>query len=169
LNAKTLEERIRILEDIEQIKQLQHRYVNDLTTHNWDDLMDCFTEDSVTDFPYPDHGTTIGKAAIEKDFRERIAYEMIEGRAGDFVVHPIITVNGDKAKGSWLLYMQSELGRKYANGDAGYDWENGFYDMEYVKENGNWKISLLRWTKGVVSFRNQQDKDKHQHETVPGK
>jgi hypothetical protein len=164
LEPKTLEERIRILEDIEQIKQLQYRYVNDLTTANWDDLMDCFDENSITDFPYPDHGMTVGKVAIDKDFRERIAYEMIDGRSGDFVIHPIITVDGDKAKGSWLLYLQSELGRKYANGDEAYDWENGFYDMEYVKKNGVWKISLLRWTKLVVSHRNHGDK----HEAMPG-
>jgi hypothetical protein len=25
-------------------------------------------------------------------------------------------------------------------------WVQGFYDMDYVRENGRWKIKVMRWT-----------------------
>jgi hypothetical protein len=154
VNLEELEAKVRILDDIEQIKQLQIRYVNYLTTCQWDELVDCFDENGATDFPYPDIGVTRGKAAIEKDFKERIAKGHI-GQEGNFVVHPLITVDGDKAKGSWLLYIQSPYGRKRSTGENSPDWVQGYYEMEYIKKNGNWKISLLKWSPRLVSSRPQ--------------
>lgn len=145
MNLEELEAKVQMLDDIEQIKQLQIRYVNYLTTCKWDELMDCFDEDGATDFPYPDIGLTRGKAAVEKDFRERIAKGHI-GEEGNYCVHPLITVDGDRATGSWLLYIQYAKGRKQQNGDDMPGWIQGYYDMEYVKKNGEWKISLLRWS-----------------------
>ena len=155
MNLEELEAKVKELDDIEQIKQLQIRYVNYLTTCQWDELVDCFDEDGATDFPYPDIGLTRGKAAVAKDFKERIARAHI-GQEGNFVVHPIITVDGDKAKGSWLLYIQAPLGRKSSTGEDMADWVQGYYEMEYVRKNGEWKISLLRWSPRLISQRSKQ-------------
>ena len=155
MTLEEMEAKVKILEDIEQIKQLQARYVNYLTTCNWDKLIDCFDENATTDFPFPDIGVTRGKAAITKDFKERISKDMI-GKEGNFVVHPIISIEGDKATGSWLLYIQYMPGSKIrSTGEEKEtaDWYQGFYDMEYVKRNGEWKISLLRWTERLASPR----------------
>jgi hypothetical protein len=153
MSLEELEKRIQILEDIEEIKQLQIRYVNCLTTTKWDDVIDCFTENGVVDL---ESGFARGKKEITKHFKETVAANHI-GQEGNFVVHPIITVDGDKAKGSWLLYIQNSQPRKLhskpamlATDDAP-DWMQGYYEMEYVRKNGKWKISLLKWRLRLIS------------------
>ena len=41
-----LEKRLRVLEDIEAIKQLHRKYVFCLSSRAWDDLLDCFADDA---------------------------------------------------------------------------------------------------------------------------
>jgi hypothetical protein len=146
MSQEELEKRIQILEDIEEIKQLQIRYVNCFTTTRWDDLTDCFSENGIVDI---ESGFVRGKKGIKKHYKEKVAMNHI-GQEGNFVVHPVITVDGDKAKGSWLLYIQFAQPRKlksrpqnFATDDAP-DWWQGYYEMEYVKEDGRWKIGLLK-------------------------
>jgi ketosteroid isomerase-like protein len=136
---KDLEKRVRVTEDIQEIHQLQRRYVNALICTEWDDCADCFAEDAKIDVYL--HDPVKGKAAITKWFKEELSVTHA-GKEGDIVVHPIISVDGDKAKGKWLLYMM------YAYPRTGQSlfWVQGFYDMEYVRENGTWKISLMKWT-----------------------
>ncbi len=82
-----------------------------------------------------------GKAAVEHWFREELA-KTHAGKEGDIVIHPIISVDGDQATGSWLLYMMYF----YPRTGQSLFWVQGFYDMEYVREDGRWKISVMRWT-----------------------
>ena len=147
MNLDEMEKRLRTLEDIEEIRELQAQYVNYLTTLQWDDVVDCFAEDGVVDLH---SGMAKGKKEIEKLFKEKITATHI-GMEGNFVVHPIISVDGDKAKASWLLFTFFSMPHKIqvppaltAEEDAP-DWMHGYYDMEYLKENGAWKISFLKW------------------------
>ena len=135
---KETEKRLRVYEDIEQIKQLQIRYVNALTYIKWDDLLDCFSEDSSVDVVAG--GLVKGKAEIAKLFRETISKIHI-GKEGIFCVHPLITVDGDKAKGNWLMYMMYAHHRTWQS----LYWIQGIYDAEYAKVNGKWKFSHLQW------------------------
>lgn len=154
----TLEElgkRLRTLEDIEEIKQLQERYVNCLITTEWDELIDCFADNGVVDLH---SGFAKGKEAIAKLFKEKISITHV-GLEGCYVVHPIISVDGDRAKGSWLLYTQFSQPHKIqiksattAEADAP-DWIQGYYEMEYIRENGKWEISLLKWRSRLRSPR----------------
>jgi ketosteroid isomerase-like protein len=136
---KKLEKRIRVTEDIQEIHQLQRRYVNALICTEWDDCADCFAENAKIDVYL--HDPVKGKAAITKWFKEELSVTHA-GKEGDILVHPIISVDGDKAKGKWLLYMM------YAYPRTGQSlfWVQGFYEMEYVRENSTWKISLMKWT-----------------------
>ena len=136
---KVLEKRVRVTEDVQEIKQVQRRYVNALMCTQWDDAADCFAENAKIDVYL--HDPVKGKAAITKWFKEELSVTHA-GKEGDIVVHPIISVDVDKAKGKWLLYMM------YAYPRTGQSlfWVQGFYDMEYVRENGTWKISLMKWT-----------------------
>ena len=154
----TLEEmgkRLRTLEDIEEIRKLQARYVNYLTTLQWDELVDCFAENGVVDLH---SGKARGEKEIEKLFKEKISVTHI-GMEGNFVVHPIISIEGDRARASWLLFTYFSMPHKIqippaltAEEDAP-EWMHGYYEMEYVKENGIWKISLLRWRNRLRSPR----------------
>ena len=100
MNLEEMEKRLRTLEDIEQIKQLQARYVNCLINTEWDELLDCFSVDGDVDLH---SGYARGKEAISKLFREKISVTHI-GQEGLYEVHPVISVDGNRAKGSWLLY-----------------------------------------------------------------
>jgi ketosteroid isomerase-like protein len=135
-----LSERQNVTEDIEEIKKLQFRYVNALIEADWDAVMECFAEDA-TFFAFLKQEEIKGKAGIEKWFRESIAKNHV-GKEGDFVVHPIISVDGDTATGSWLLYMMYCYPR---TGQALF-WVQGFYDMKYIKQNGKWKFYYFKWS-----------------------
>jgi hypothetical protein len=136
---KELEKRVRITEDIQEIHELQRRYVNALICTEWDECADCFAENAKIDVYL--HDPVNGKAAITKWFKEELS-KTHAGKEGDIVVHPLISVDGDKAKGKWLLYMM------YAYPRTGQSlfWVQGFYEMEYVREKGKWKISLMSWS-----------------------
>jgi len=136
---KNLEKRVRVTEDIQEIHQLQRRYVNALICTEWDDCADCFAENAKVDVYL--HKPITGNAAIRKWFKKELSITHA-GKEGDIVIHPIISVNGDKAKGKWLLYMMYF----YPRTGQSLFWVQGFYNMEYVRENGKWKISLMRWS-----------------------
>ena len=154
MDIKEIESKVKLLEDIEQIKQVQIRYVNYLTTCNWDEIADCFAKDAVTDIGM--HGIVKGKEEIDKLFKERVSRGH-PGREGNFVIHPLISVDGDKAKGSWLLYLMKQFPHKVLGEHI--DWEQGFYEAEYVRENGRWKISYLKFAVRLSSPRPPYPKD----------
>ena len=144
MDLEEMEKRLRTLEDIEEIKNIQVRYVNYLTTADWDKLVECFTKDAFVDLT---NGSARGTAEIEKFFKGKISVTHI-GKEGNFVLHPLVTVDGDTARGNWLLYTFFSMPHKIQVGDGeedAPDWMQGYYDMEYVKEDGVWKISLLKW------------------------
>ena len=135
---KDAEQRITLNEDFEQIKQLHVRYVNALTFIEWDDVIDCFAEDSSIDVQFG--GLIKGKAKVAKFFKEMLPQIHI-GKEGIFAIHPQITVDGDRAKGNWLMYMMYADHRTW---QSRY-WIQGIYDAEYVRVNGSWKFSHLQW------------------------
>lgn len=134
-----LSDRLRLVEDENEIKRLQRRYVNALMTQQWDDAVDCFAQDALIDVHL--HEPIGGRAAIEHWFKEVLS-QTHAGKEGDIVIHPIITLDGDQAKGSWLLYMMYF----YPRTGQSLFWVQGFYDMDYVREDGRWKITVMRWT-----------------------
>jgi ketosteroid isomerase-like protein len=134
---KALEKRVRATEDVEKIKQLQQHYVSGLMRANWDEVLDCFAEDAFFD---PGGQPVKGIKEISNVFKNVLS-EWHCGQEGDFLVHPEISVNGDTARGHWLMYMMYYLPRSHQS----LFWVNGFYDMEYRRVNGEWKINSLNW------------------------
>lgn len=131
--------RVRVAEDIEEIKRLQWRYINALMTTRWDDVVECFAGDALIDVYR--HEPVSGKAAITAWFKDELS-KTHAGKEGDIVIHPLIDVHGDTAKGSWLLYMMYF----YPRTGQSLFWVQGFYDMDYVRENERWKIQVMRWS-----------------------
>jgi len=72
--------------------------------------------------------------------RERVSTAH-HGREGNFIVHPIIAVNGDIATGNWISYFM----HIHARTGEPLQWMQGIYDCTYKKENGKWKFSILKW------------------------
>jgi hypothetical protein len=147
-----LAEKVQVLEDIKEIEQLQACYVNSLTIADWDKVVSCFAKKAIVDLH---SGYVEGTEAISKLFREKIS-RMHVGLEGNFAVHPIISVDGDTAKGNWLMYIQFCRPRELLDfppilGNETPDWMQGFYEMEYNRENGQWKISFLKWRRRLLS------------------
>jgi hypothetical protein len=136
---KEMGQRVRATEDIQEIHELQRRYVNALICAEWDDCADCFAEKAKVDVIL--HDPVEGNANIRKWFKEELS-KTHAGAEGDIVVHPVIDLDGEKAKGKWLLYMMY----CYPRTGQSLFWVQGFYEMEYVRENGKWKISYMSWT-----------------------
>lgn len=132
------EQRIRVNEDIEQVKQLHQRYMNALAYINWDDIIDCFADDCSIDVQFG--GFIKGKDNVARFFREQLS-TIHNGKEGIFAIHPQITVNGDTAKGNWLMYIMYADHRTWASRY----WLQGIYDADYVRVNGQWKFSYLQW------------------------
>jgi hypothetical protein len=133
--TEELEKRVKVLEDIEAIKQLHINYVYLLCNLRWDDMVECFAEDATMELL--DQGVVKGKKEISGVFHNVLA-ERVKRNDGHFVGQPIITVNGDKAKGYWILYLF------FAEPEV--RWLQGRQDCEYVRVKGEWKFSKVKFT-----------------------
>jgi hypothetical protein len=133
-----LRQRVQVTEDVNAIKEVQWIYLNALMATEWDACADCFSENALIDVYL--HDPVQGRENIRLWFKEELALTHA-GKEGDVCIHPIITADGDSAKGNWLLYMMYFYPR---TGQSMF-WVQGYYDNEYVRENGSWKISVMRW------------------------
>jgi hypothetical protein len=140
LRLEMMEKRLTEIEDIEKIKQVQIKYVNCLTFGKYEeDFFDLFTDDAVADV-FDGSAVATGKEQLKKLFLGPIA-SVHKGKEGNYVVHPLITVDGDRAKGNWLVYLQFV----YPTNNMPLFWVQGVYDCEYAKTNGKWQISHMKF------------------------
>ncbi len=143
MTLEELEKRIKAIEDTEEVKKLHIRYITCLNFAKWDELIDCFAENSTLDLGEgsEEEGRIMkGKAEIAKAFNHMAAYHL--GREGYAIVHPSISVDGDTATGTWMSYFMQVLSQ---GKEPRLHWMQGVYDCKYIKENGKWKFSLLKW------------------------
>lgn len=139
---ESLKKEVQTLKDIEAIKQLHIRYVNDLTYAKWDDILDCFSEDAVLAVMMGQEPTK-GKAGIKDIFMNQVAKSgKHSGREANMTLHPLVTVDGETAKSNWVIYFVTQPDAK----KEALQVVQGIYDCEYKKENGEWKISYIKWT-----------------------
>jgi hypothetical protein len=135
MTPEELAEKIKVLEDIEEIKKLHINYVYLLCDLRWDDMLDCFAENATMELM--DQGVRKGKKEISDTFHNVLA-KMIKRTDGHFAGQPVISVDGDKAKGYWILYLF------FAEPEV--KWIQGRQDCEYVKINGEWKFISVKFT-----------------------
>lgn len=135
MTLEGLEKRVKVLEDIEAIKKLHINYVYLLCNLQWDDMLECFAEDATMELL--DQGVSKGKKEISGVFHNVLA-KMIKRNDGHFVGQPVISVKGDRAKGHWILYLF------FAEPEV--KWLQGRQDCEYVRVNGEWKFSSVKFT-----------------------
>ena len=147
--VKTLENQIRTLQDIEEIKKLQRAFGFYLEHWMAEDIIDLFADGPDTalsiaagQFQGKDNIATFCRRG-DKD-RERRKEENPEFLHQVMQLSGIIDVDADgkTAKGRWYGFGANALpaGERIAPG-----WMNGVYENEYVKENGKWKFKKVRW------------------------
>jgi hypothetical protein len=142
-----LEKRVKALEDIEEIKQLHIKYILLLNEQKFDEMVDCFADDAkLNGLVKGKH--LCGKAEIAEEFirMQKTMGETKYWKGGQFLVHPIISVDGDTATGCWTWYrigmpaiFTSALGREVMLEEP----RESRYDMVYKRVNGKWKMSVM--------------------------
>ena len=132
-----LEERIRKVEDFQQITNLQAQYSYLVDTQQMEKLVELFAEKFVWE------------VGVDRMVRISSKPQLLEylGKAGagnammrHQVLTPYIEVDGDKAKGTWYMFGP---GTSIAREGEVANWTQGTYSNEYVREEDVWKISLL--------------------------
>ena len=135
------EHEIQELKDIEQIKKLQAAYAYYLENSMGQEVIDCFSKAPGVSGTFVE-GTYKGPEGIKRYFSR-----MME-KAPSFLHQvrmdtPYITVaaDGKTAKGRW--YGDGTVAFKPLNNQIDPMYMNVVYEMEYIKEDGIWKIYTL--------------------------
>jgi len=130
-----VEARLRVLEDIEALKKLKARYWRYIDNKMWQELADCFDEEPFAEYLGP-----------ENQFRsvaDIVAYlkgdpERFETTAYHHGHNPDIEITrDDRAKGVWAFYVNINMSGKRSSSSV---TMAGFYEDEYVKRGGAWRI-----------------------------
>jgi hypothetical protein len=132
-----LKARMQTLEDIESIKRLKCKYWRCLDRKLWRELTECFARGATAD--YGPRLRFRGRKAIVAFLKQSLGPDSVTtfhmGHNAE------IEVTGeDRARGRWVLndffIMQPTTKRR--------GW--GFYDDEYIKEDGRWKKKRTKMT-----------------------
>lgn len=150
MTLEELAKRVKVLEDIEEIKQLHYLYVYALNARKWEEIIDLFAEDMIED-GFPRGERHVGKKEIAKAFRAMGKDAIGTPLHATIVAQPVLSVKGNKAKGYWLWLGRINDPRKFVSPEDGEEViaalpKLGRYDMEYKKVAGKWKISYLKFT-----------------------
>jgi hypothetical protein len=145
-----LEAKVRILEDIEAINKLQRAYGYYLEHMMVEDIVDLFADDEDVEL-----WLTAGKFKGKEGVRHLYSY-IRDSFPGHEFLHQLMQLsgivhvdsNGVTAKGRWYGFGANALPLKGGKINPG--WMNGIYEMEYVRQDGKWKIKKLYW---CMTFR----------------
>lgn len=134
---QALVKRVRYLEDMTAIQKLQASYVHSLFTQRYESIPALYAENAPdVRVEFSDSGVFEGRASIERLYN---AFARTREVPGFFILHmavnPYIEIAADglSAKSHWLSPGAS-------NSPGGSSWIWGPYYIDYIKENGEWKI-----------------------------
>lgn len=130
--------RMKRFEEVEAIKRLKHKYFRCLDQKKWDELSTCFAEDAVSSY----HGGRYRFEGRDK-IMEFLSRSLTARRVGMHQGHhPEIELTSDTtATGIWEAeaYLMDLKENTTLH-------EVTFYQDEYVKADGQWKIKSTGYT-----------------------
>jgi hypothetical protein len=136
-----LESGLRQAEAIRAVKRLQYSYGHFAELGLWHDLADLFADKGAGHYPAGE----LGKEGIRKLFLQEVGKGKLGLAEGQFYPHimlqPLVTLSpdGNTGRGRWrVLAMLGSYGGTAL-------WAGGFYENEYILENGVWKINDLHY------------------------
>jgi SnoaL-like domain len=141
MNVKTLEQRVRAIEDGQEIQNLKSAYLKacnggwDRPSHNAGLVAATFAEDGC--WEAQGFARLVGREAIRNAFE---AFSRQVPFAFHTVSNPFITVDGDVAAGEWHL---TEM---FTNVEGEELWAGGVYTDRFVRTHGQWLIESLSLT-----------------------
>lgn len=113
-----------------EIQELRAAYSRAIDYEDYERATEIFTDDAVVKYR---GGTCHGGEEVEAYWREKVAYEF----SMHTVQMPELEIDGDEATGKWYLVVFYET----PDGDEGYVL--GWYEDEYRRVDGDWKISEI--------------------------
>lgn len=134
-----LGKRVKEIEDLEKIEELQRTYMSYWDNMEFAKIPDLFSENGTAEVR--NKGIRRGK----KEVAEFYTGSSHSGRKrdGHFCGQQIVHVNGNEAHGHWIVYI-------FFVGPP-VQWVQGRNDCKYIKENGKWKISELKFNRIAAS------------------
>lgn len=142
MSLEDLERRIKAIEDLEEIKKLHQKYINLMDNLQYEQVLDLFTADGTSEVR--NSGVKRGKKELADIYINMLAKKRGDTRYdGHMAIEPDITVTGDTAKGTWVIYMLFSK--------PSIQWVQGKNECEYRRENRKWKISKLKFTRTLAS------------------
>ncbi len=145
----TLEQRVRAIEDAQEIMQLKAQYCNAAdcgwhrSANDADTIASLFAEDGLWDCG--SYGRAKGREAIRASFK---AMDNTFKLDFHLLGTPVIKVDGDTASGEWHGFFPVIV-----EGQAA--WLGGIYNDEFVRTPEGWKFKKLKLT-GAFSGKNEQ-------------
>jgi hypothetical protein len=144
-----LEREVIRLEDIQAIKELQQKYGYYMDSHHRQEVVDLFSEDTES-IEIESTGLWIGKAGVKKFFLDNDLLQpeqttvpswmniliLMDGAVID------VDPGGTTAKGRWTTWLAEAM---IVGGIPRQQWVHGYYENEYVKEDGRWLFKKLHW------------------------
>lgn len=140
MDLKNLEKRIQAIEDLEEIKKLHQNYMDLMDNLKYHEVLDLFVDDAVVEIR--NFGVLKGKEGLTEAYINRLGKRTARSE-GHLVVAPDITVDGDTARGTWLVYMLLSK--------PSVDWVQGKNEAEYIKVDGKWHIKSMKFTRTNAS------------------
>jgi hypothetical protein len=137
------------LHEIEAIKRLKYKYMRCLDLKRWDEMEECFTEDARSAYSSGKYSFQ-GRDRILEFFRTAMGPEMITTH---HVHHPEVELTSEStATGRWALedtviHLTHDITLRGA----------AFYEDEYVKEDGQWRIASTGYERIYEEVQSRKD------------
>jgi hypothetical protein len=142
MSLADLDKRVQAIEDLEEIKKLHQTYISLMDNLKYEDVLDLFTTDATVQIR--NWGVKKGRKEMSEVYIDILAkHRGAERLDGHIAIQPDLTVTGDTAKGTWLIYMLFSK--------PTIQWVQGRNDAEYKKVDGKWKISMMKFTRTLAS------------------
>jgi len=140
VSLEELEKRVQAIEDLEEIKKLHQKYIDLMDNLRYPEVLDLFTDDAKVEIR--NLGVLKGKEGLTDVYINKLGKRTARSE-GHFVIEPDITVDGNTARGTWLVYMLFSV--------PDVQWVQGRNEAEYTKVNGKWKIKSMKFTRTNAS------------------
>ncbi|WEK43966.1 MAG: nuclear transport factor 2 family protein [Candidatus Sphingomonas colombiensis] len=138
-----LEKRATLLEDRAQIENLTRAYGYYIDKKVWGEVVPLFSKNAVVEIS--GRGVYKGAKGVDTLFTKVIGRNHLGLADGELSNHMVlqgvtnVAPDGKTATGRWRAFIQIGMWQKMGL------WAEGTYDIGYVKENGVWKFSMMRW------------------------
>jgi len=140
MDLEELVKKVQAIEDLEEIKKLHQKYIDLMDNLKYKEVLDLFTEDASVEVR--NSGVLRGKEGLTDVYINKLG-RRTDRSEGHFVIEPDITIDGNTARGTWLVYMLFSK--------PTVEWVQGRNEAEYIKVGGKWKIKSMKFTRTNAS------------------